>query len=342
MSSSRPTIRSVAERANVAISTVSRVVNGGRASSEVSQRVQRAVEDLGYRPSVMAQSLVTRRAGCLGLAVNSCKSTWFSQVLVGVEEALQPSRNSLLLASLMQRGRYDPSVVLGWIEDRRVDGVMLVRTSSRDEVILESAQRASLPIVLIAPDTDEFPNTAVRCDNLEAGRLAAAHLIDIGHRKFAFAGGPEQSVDTRLRLNGFLEGLRAHGLNVTASDISFGRSYGRAAGQRYAEQFLSLPFSARPTAVVLGNDAMALSFMRTLLVAGVRIPDEVSVVGFDGTPEGAQFWPGLTTVEQPTEEMATRACEALIHSIRTPDTACSAAFGVKLLLRESTAPPPTA
>src|SRR5262245_12166751 len=202
----KPTIRAVAELADVAISTVSRVVNGGRASEVIRRRVQRAIDELGYTPSIAAQSLVLRRTGCIGLAVNRSTSPWFSQILSGIEQALAPSRKSVLLASMMLRGNYDPAAVFAWIAEGRVDGLILVRYSRRDRPLIEAAQRARLPLVLIAPDVAAPADFTVRCNNFEAGGLVAQHLVQLGHRRVAFAGGPKESFDTRQRLEGLREG----------------------------------------------------------------------------------------------------------------------------------------
>lgn len=342
MPGAKPTIRSVAERAEVAISTVSRVVNGGRVSQVVRRRVQRVIDELGYSPSVAAQALVRRRTGSIGLAVNSSQSPWFSQILSGIEAALAPTRKSVLLASMVIDGRYDPGAVLAWIAEGRVDGLILVRYSRRDNPIILAATKAGLPIVLIAPDTTAPVDFTVRSDNLSAGRLVAAHLGQLGHRRVAFAGGPEESVDTRQRLEGLQEGLREYGAKIEPEQIWFGPNYSRAAGVEYAERLIALPARQRPTAVVLGNDPMALGCMRTLLKHEVRVPAEISVVGFDGTPDGEQGWPGLTTVSQPTKSMAIAACQALLESVdrRQPEGRTTLAeFAVEMLVRESTAAP---
>lgn len=336
----KPTIRVVAERAEVAISTVSRVVNGGRVSDPIRRRVQRAINDLGYSPSIAAQSLVTRRAGCIGLAVNSTQSPWFSQILLGVEESLAPSRKSVLLGSMMLHGEYDPAAVAAWIQDRRVDGLILVRYSVRDEPLVGAAKRAGLPVVLIAPDVTAPADFTVRCDNSKAGRLVAEHLVGLGHEHIAFAGGPRESFDTRQRLAGLADGLSERGIKLAPEHIWFGPGYSRDAGMAYAGEYLALPVAERPTAVVLGNDPMALGFMRTILRHGVKVPSHVSVVGFDGTPDGEQCWPGLTTVLQPTRRMAADACRALLDHIEAPGDRQVTAheYGVEMLVRESTAP----
>ncbi len=338
----KPTIRAVAERADVAISTVSRVVNGGRVSAGVKRRVQRIIDELGYSPSVAARSLVHRRTGCIGLAVNSTQSPWFSQILSGIEEALSPSKKSVLLASIMLEGRYDPSAVLGWVVEGRVDGLILVRYSRRDRPLLDAAAKAGVPVVLIAPDLSAPADFTVRCDNVNAGWLVAQHLAQLGHRTVAFAGGPRESLDTRQRLQGLEEGLLEHGVVLAPDRVWYGSGYAREAGVQYAGAFLERAPHDRPTAVVLGNDPMAIGFMRTVLQHGVHVPESVSVVGFDGTPDGEQIWPGLTTVVQPTRRMAIAVCQALLDSVehRQPDRNTSVEFAVELLVRESTAAPP--
>jgi LacI family transcriptional regulator len=335
----KPTIRAVAERADVAISTVSRVVNGGRASEVIRRRVQRAIDELGYTPSIAAQSLVLRRTGCIGLAVNRSTSPWFSQILSGIEQALAPSRKSVLLGSMMLKGHYDPAAVFAWIAEGRVDGLIMVRYSRRDRPLIEAAQRARLPLVLIAPDVAAPADFTVRCNNFEAGVLVAQHLAKLGHRRVAFAGGPKDSFDTRQRLEGLREGLSESGISIDPELIWFGASYAREMGAEYGRLFLQRERGERPSAVVLGNDAMALGFMRAVLAQGVSVPADVSVVGFDGTPDGEQFWPGLTTVLQPTQQMAISACEALLERIdrRQQDGGSSVEFAVQMLVRESTA-----
>lgn len=337
----KPTIRAVAEKAAVAISTVSRVVNGGRVSPAVKRRVQRVIDELGYTPSIAAQSLVHRRTGCIGLAVNSTQSPWFSQILAGIEEALSPAKKSVLLASLMLDGVYEPAVVRGWLTEARVDGLILVRYCRRDQPLYDAAAKAGIPVVLIAPDLSAPADFTVRCDNLNAGRLVARHLVELGHRQVAFAGGPKESLDSRQRLQGLEEGLAEHGVSLGADRKWYGPGYAREVGVEYAASFLALSPAARPTAVVLGNDPMAIGFMRTVLAAGVRVPRDVSVVGFDGTPDGEQIWPGLTTVVQPTQRMASAVCRALLDSMerRQPDRSTSIEFAVELLVRESTAGP---
>lgn len=340
-SAAKPTINAVAERAQVAISTVSRVLNGGPASDAMRERVERAIRELGYSPSVAAQSLVSRRTGCLGLAVNSTEGPWFSQVISGVEEAIAPSRYSLLLASMRLHNNYDPGAVAAWIQERRVDGLIFVRYSERQKGLFAAAARAGLPVVLLAPDADTRADYIARSDNVEAGWLVAKHLAKLGHRKVAFAGGPESSQDTQCRLQGLEQGLREFGVTEGVCDIWFGPSYYSDSGAAFAERFLLIPEAERPTAVVLGSDAMALGFLGAMMRHSIHVPRQVSVVGFDGIPEGALLWPRLTTVVQATRAMAASTCRALLERLQNPAQTQLAVeqFPVELLARDSTAPP---
>lgn len=337
----KPTISAVAERAQVAISTVSRVINGGAASEPIKRRVEQAIRELGYSPSVAAQSLVSRRTGCLGLAVNSTEGPWFSQVISGVEEAIASSRYSLLLASMRLHGTFDPSAVAAWIQERRVDGLIFVRYGQRQKPLFTQATRAGLPVVLLAPDTDAPADYSARCNNVDAGWLVGQHLSELGHRRIAFAGGPEASHDTKCRLEGLLGGLREGGVNEGCSLVWFGPSYYANAGVAFAEAYLQLDRKSRPTAVVLGSDAMALGFLGMMQRHGVAVPRQLSVIGFDGIPEGELIWPSLTTVVQPTRIMAASTCRALLERLQNPGRARIATeeFSVELVARESTAPP---
>lgn len=332
----KPTITAVADRADVAISTVSRVLNGGRTSEEIRRRVRLAIDELGYAPSVAARNLVRRRTDCIGLAVNSTQSPWFSEILVGIEEALVQSRKSVLIASMMLHGSYDPTPVAGWIQERRIDGLILVRFSRRDQPLFQGATDNGLPVALIAPDLPADAAYSVRSDNLAAGELVAAHLVELGHRCVGFSSGPHESVDARERLQGLEHGLARHGIGIDPGHVQFSASYSRDAAIAYARAYLQLPRRERPTAVVLGNDTMALAFMRTVLQGGLHIPNDVSVVGFDGTPDGEQCWPSLTTVVQATRRMSREACAALLHRIdRDPTASGKQQYAVELLVRES-------
>lgn len=339
-----PTIRTVAKHAGVAVSTVSRVINGGSASKRTQVKVQEAITTLGFTPTLAAQGLASRRSSTVGLVVNSTRGSWFSELIAGVEEALGSSRRSMLIASLRLTGSYDQSVVSGWIREQRVDGLLFVRCSPREMPLLKDAAKARIPVALIAPDVTTPAEVVVRCRNLDAGELITRHLMQLGHRRFAFVGGPESSRDAMDRLLGVKQTLAANGLNLPDSAIFFGRNFYPESGAEYALRFCELAESDRPTAVICASDAVALGFAKAVLERGLRIPEDVSVSGVDDSPEAALFWPGLTSVAQPSRQMAAGACQALLEHIKDgPSHQAESVFtyDVHLVVRQSCGVPKT-
>jgi DNA-binding LacI/PurR family transcriptional regulator len=200
-------------------------------------------------------------------------------------------------------------------------------------------------MVFIAPDENFSAGPMFVARNREAARTLAEHLIALGHRRFAFLGGPEKSVDAIERLNGLQEGLAAREVEIEPAHVLFGDSYPKRGVAAYAEQWLALPRASAPTAVMCGNDMLALEFLRAILQHGVRVPDEVSVVGFDGVPEGALYWPGLTTAKQPSQALGNAACRVLMQMIDSPEAAepeQRVDLPAELIVRESSGPAKTA
>ena len=339
----RSTIIEVAARANVAFSTVSRVLNGGYASPEVRARVEQAARDLNYTPSPIARNLKTGRQGCIGVVVESSQCSWFTQVLGGIEEALADKTVSALLGSLNLRGSYDASTIERWIADRRVDGLIFARCTRHEESLVTQAREAQIPMVFIAPDENFSAGPVFVARNREAARTLTEHLIELGHARFAFLGGPEKSVDAIERLGGMCEALAERELEIEPAHVQFGENFPRRGAAAYAEAWLALPRASSPTAVVCGNDTLAIEFLRVILQHGVGVPDEVSVVGFDGVPEGALYWPGLTTAKQPSQALGNAACRALMQMIDTPESAGPERIDLpaELIVRESSGPAKT-
>ncbi len=338
---STPTIRTVAKHAGVAVSTVSRVINGGSASKSTQERVQKSIAELRFTPTPAAQGLATRRASTVGLVVNSTRGSWFSELIAGVEEALGHSRRSVLIASLQLTGSYNQSVVSSWIQEKRVDGLLFVRCSDRERPLLRAAAKAKIPVALIAPDVVSRAQVVVRCRNIDGGVAIARHLLELGHERFAFVGGPEGSRDTIERYQGVKQELERHGVKLPSSSVWFGSNYYSEMGVEYAKRFSRRSVATRPTAVIFANDAMALGFSKAVLEHGLRVPQDVSITGFDDSPEAALVWPGLTTIAQPSRRMAAGACHALLKRIDDDgrQRAESFTYDVQLVVRESCAPP---
>jgi LacI family transcriptional regulator len=270
------------------------------------------------------------------VAIDSTEDPWFTQLLTGIEEELSTRDTSLMLASLELRGTYDARIVHDWIRGQRVDGLIIPKSSRRERALLSAAVDAQIPVVLVAPHEVVRSVAFVRGDNLTAGRTVATHLASLGHTSIGFAGGPPESVDSLDRLRGLREQLRKGGISLHRQSTGFCGSYEAESGSRFAQKLLERDLEV--TALVFGNDALALGFMRIAQQRGIRIPQDLSIVGFDNIAAGALAWPGLTSVAQPMRDMGREACRYLFEaaSYRRPP---HVKYPMELIIRESTTAP---
>ncbi len=336
-SKKKPTIATVAAQAGVAVSTVSRYLNGHYVSRSVRARLSDVIETLGYSRSWTARNLSLGRRGCIGVAVDTTEDPWFTQLLTGIEEELSTRDTSLMLASLELRGHYDSRIVLDWIRGRRIDGLIVPKSSRRERPLLEAAVETQIPTVLVAPHDVVNYVAVMRGDNLMAGRTVASHLANLGHTSIGFAGGPRYSIDSRHRLRGLREELGRRGIEIHAKSTGYCGSYEAEAGTRFAQRLLERKLEV--TAIVFGNDALAIGFMREAQQRGIRMPQDLSIVGFDNIAGGAMVWPGLTTVAQPMRDMGRDACRYLFET-PPPRRPPAVDYPMELIMRESTGPPP--
>jgi DNA-binding LacI/PurR family transcriptional regulator len=224
-----------------------------------------------------------------------------------------------------------------WIDRLRVDALIFAEPSSSEIELVERGLSVGLPMAFVAPDA-EFPiGHTLRSENAQAGKDLAKLLFSLGHQAFGFMGGCESLQSTRSRLAGLRAGLAQHGLRLPPESALFAAGDPCQAGARHAQRWLALPRLQAPTAVVVSNDTMALSFMRVLRQAGVSIPQDVSVASF-GTPEANLYWPGLTTVEQPVQQMGADAVASVIRDVSDGATSSCVEYPMALVERESTGP----
>jgi LacI family transcriptional regulator len=331
----KPTIATVAAQAGVAVSTVSRYLNGHYVSGPVRARLSEIIAELGYSRSWTARNLSLGRRGSIGVVVDSSQDPWFVHLLTGIEEELSTRDTSLMLASTELRSTYDPALVFEWIKDRRVDGLIVAKAQRRERSLFRAAAEAGLPTVAVVPDENITHAQVLRSNNLGAGALVANHLADLGHREIAFVGGPKHSIDSQHRERGLRDGLAKRGIRLSAKNVYSCGSWDVETGQAFAEQFLREPLDI--TALVMANDALAFGFMRVAVRKGVRMPEDLSIVGFDGLPQGALLYPALTTVSQPMREMGRVACRRLFEALEDPGRLEKIEFPMELIVRESTA-----
>lgn len=332
-SGQRPlTIAEIAEIAGVSIATVSKVVNG---RSEVSPDTRAAVEDVISRHGYRRQKRRTQTSPLLELVFHELEGAYAMEIIKGVERVA--SEHDLAVTLSQAQNRQEPG--RGWIEGvlaRRPVGVIAV-FSGLSDAQHDQLRHREIPLVLVDPTGEpghDLPS--VGASNWSGGLSATRHLIDLGHRRIAAITGPAPILSSRARLDGYRAALDAAGVKVDPALIREG-DFQVDDGYTHLKSLLKLPDP--PTAVFAFNDATALGVYRAAAEAGLRIPDDLSVVGFDDLPSVEWAIPGLTTVRQPLSDMAAAAATMVISTANgTPPPSTRLILATELVHRGSTAP----
>ncbi|WP_263248732.1 LacI family DNA-binding transcriptional regulator [Saccharopolyspora rosea] len=297
------TIHDVAARAGVSVATASRALSGQRGvRQENREKVLAAARDLRYEPNVVAAALRSRTTHTTGMVVPKIANPFFATLVEAVEQELQGGQRSLLLAN----SHYDPETEQQQVRallDRRVDAMVLIpchRERSRE--VMEAAA-ARVPVIQLDLRVDGFDGSWVGVDN-EAGILRVVrHLVERGCRRLVFVGSEPTDSAAQARLDGYRRSAGESGSDVLLGDFS--KEWGQCAAQRL------LARAALPDGIVCGNDTIALGVLSALAEAGVRVPEDVRVTGFDDIPYAELAQPPLTTVRQPQDQIAAEAVRVL-------------------------------
>jgi LacI family transcriptional regulator len=308
------TITDVARRANVSTATVSRVLSGGGgARDETRDRVLTAARELGYRPSGVARSLRQRATRTLGLIVTDIENPFFPELVRTVEDAARERGYAMLLCNASD----DPEREAGYLEllvDRWVDGVVIA-ASSLGVRHREWLLAADLPIILVNSVDRQIDLPTIASDSVMGGRIATEHLLGLGHRRFGIITAGPRNLDAPDRVTGARSALRAAGI-PTASEHVVIEEATVEGGQRAAAAILATDPSV--TAIVAYNDLTAIGAMRAIRARGQRVPQDVSVIGFDDVHLAAYVDPPLTTIAQSTAEMGRWAVDELTRRLARP------------------------
>ena len=329
----RVTISDVARAAGVSIPTVSKVVNGRYGvAPATSKRVLDVVEALGYETSLVASSLRRRRTGVIGILVAEFES--FSvELLKGASAASAEAGYELLAYSGLVSG----SNPAGW--ERRslsrlagtlIDGAIIVTPT----VLMPTT---SIPVVAIDPHTGHGGPSTIDSDNLGGARVATQHLIELGHRRIAHVRGRSDLASAQLRETGYRESLAVAGIAFDASLVVDG-GYQTAQTVEAARSLLTR--DDRPTAVFAANDMSALGVLQAAREQGLRVPEDLSVIGFDDIPEARSSTPPLTTLAQPLQDIGAQALRMLIELLDGHDVPSRVHLPAELVVRGSTGPVP--
>ena len=331
-------IKDIARAANVSHPTVSRALSHSPlVRGETAERIRLIAASLGYRPSAIARSLASNKTNTIGVVVTSIADPFIADVVSGIEETANDHGYSVFLANSNANPDREVKVVHSFHE-RRVDGI-IVTASRVGALYVPLLSGLKVPIVLINNQHPDAPDEfiySVMIDNLKASIQVMEHLIGLGHRRIAYIGDKAGFQSDTERLAGYRQGLAFAGYPLLPELVVHGD--GKPEGGRQAmEKLLSLP--TPPTAVFCYNDMSALGALRALYGHGIKVPDDISLVGFDDLAIASYTSPLLTTVGQPKQQMGRMAMETMLKLISGVDTKANIKVEGELIIRESTAPP---
>ncbi len=331
---SRVTLAEVASEAGVSLGTISKVLNGRPdVAAATRERVEALLAARGYERRVGPNG---SRAELIELVFHELQDVWSMEIIAGVEAVARQHGLSVVLTTSGTRHAPDPEWVEGAMRRRPV-GIVLVFSDLAPKYRTQLAAR-SIPFVIIDPAGDPSPEVAsVGSANWSGGLQATRHLIELGHRRIAAITGPDDMMCSLARLDGYRSAMNAAGLSIDPAWIRYG-DFHVEGGRARARELLMLP--QPPTAIFAGSDLQALGVFEAARSLGIRIPEELSVVGYDDIKLAQWVSPRLTTVHQPLGRMGAEAARIVIEMAgRTPSTTPRIDLATNLVVRESTSPP---
>ncbi len=304
------TIKDIAKAAGISHATVSRALHNHPAiSKETVERVQQLAREMGYIPSQAARSLKTRHSHALGVIVSNIDDPFWGEVLYSIDEVCRAANYSLFIMTTHRDKEREKEVVQTLVQ-RGVDGVILCapQFSEKQSQLIKSY---GLPMVIVNNEGSVDSPYLVFNDDINGIRLAARHLIELGHRRIAFLGNAVGGRTTAEREKGFRQELRDSGVAVLEEYIRLTESETLAAGFNGARELLAI--DPRPTAIVCYNDVLAIGVYSAVTQAGLRIPDDISITGFDDISVAAYLVPPLTTIRQHKAELGSVAANMMLE-----------------------------
>lgn len=309
-------MKDVARLAGVSTSTVSHVINNNRfVSDSVRDRVMAAVETLNYAPSALARSLKINQTQTIGMLLTASSNPFYAEVVRGVERCCYEREYSLILCNT--EGDYDRlNRSLETLLQKRVDGVLLMCTENQRPLAKTLLRYPSVPIIVMDWAPFEGVSDIIKDNSLLGGDIATRHLIERGYRKIACIAGPQDKTTADNRLQGYRQAMRRAGLNIPNDYIVYG-DFEFETGRQAMRKLLAL--DERPEAVFCCNDAMAVGVYHALYQAGLSVPQDMAVVGYDDIELARYMSPPLTTIHQPKDELGELAVDTLLYRLGHPE-----------------------
>ena len=311
-------VKDIAVAAGVSLGTVSNVLNHpDRVSTRTRERVEKVMAELGFVPNESARQLRAGRSKTLAYVVLDASNPFFTDVSRGVEDSAAAEDLSLFMCNSDNRADRELAY-LTRLEQQRVAGILITPVDPESRALDEIAGRGT-PIVIVDRTRADNSHCSVAVDDVLGGRLAVEHLVDLGHERIAFVGGPESIGQVRDRYAGAVAALRAAGLDedrllrVDTNALSVGE--GRQAAQRLA----GIPTARRPTAAFCANDLLALGLLQQCVSMGITVPRDLAIVGYDDIEFAGAAAVPLTSVRQPRRQLGRTAAQLLLDEVNDPD-----------------------
>ncbi|WP_028608900.1 LacI family DNA-binding transcriptional regulator [Paenibacillus harenae] len=305
-------IKDVAKRAGVSVTTVSRVLNGEKyVKDDLKERVNRAIKDLGYAPSQIARSLVRKKTNLIGVIVPDLTSSFYSTILSSIEETASSNGYSLLVCNIIENIDKEFKY-LNVFKEMRVEGIIIMHEKINPEIrtFINSLQ---LPVIFSSVKPADQNFISVIIDDYKAAYDATAYLIELGHERIGFIGGDMSDITSgQNRYSGYRNALSDYGVKLLYELIRFG-DYKVGSGYELMNEMLL--GGEPPTALFAVSDDMALGAMNCLYDRGLKVPDDMSVIGFDGSQLTELVRPRLTSMEQPIHEMGKLTVDTMLKLI---------------------------
>jgi len=324
-------IKEVAKRAKVSTATVSRTINNSaKVKPATAARVRKAIEELNFYPNTHARTLVSGRSRMLGLIISDITNPFFPELVKSFEDQAVQRGKEVIIGNT----DYNPKRMAGCIRrmvERKVDGVAIM-TSEGDPALMMELTRRNIPTVFMDTGKPSLHCANIRIDYAQGIHEALQHLFALHHRRIAFIAGPMNLESVRMRHDAFVGGLKARGLDASMIEKGNHRIEGGAMAMR---SLLKMP--ERPTAVVTSNDLTAIGALGAVLDAGLRVPEDISLIGFDDISFAHLTQPPLTTVMLSRVQLAVTAFAALEALMRHEDgTHADYTIPTHLVMRRST------
>ncbi|MNP05858.1 Catabolite control protein A [compost metagenome] len=331
-SSNNPTIKDVARKANVSIATVSRVINNlSGYSDKTKQKVNQTIQEMGYQPNAIARGLIKKRTQTIAVMFPSVSSYFSADILDGIEEYASEHNYSILVCNTAEDGKRTMKY-LQVLREKQVDGIVFSSAVLKEEYY-EVLQAMNIPVILVSSQVDFAPVPYVKVDDKQAAYDAVEYLITQGHREIAMISGAETDQMTGApRIAGYKEALQKHGMAFKEHYLIYA-DFGFDDGCIAMEKLLKTAPEA--TAIFAASDEMAVAVLSVAAKHGLKVPEDISVIGYDNLKLAEMVVPPLTTVDQSLYDMGELACHKLIDMIENDSVANSSIMPHRIVERQT-------